>query len=171
MQSIDEAKIYKRKLSLLGDCFKTVVRKVLRTCSWCRSRVLSVSTDDLFASLGIGHEWTLGKHDIPSARANHRLRNRMQPNFMSWTIVLNNRPSSSPSCEVNMKICYCSSPLWNLLWRKPISTHASTNANGLRPVKTIVISVWKRNECAAKSMISIALKAWCIRKSKSKSRV
>jgi hypothetical protein len=28
MQSIDEAKIYKQKLALLGDCFRTVVRKV-----------------------------------------------------------------------------------------------------------------------------------------------
>ncbi len=30
MQSMDEAKIYKQKLSLLGDCFKTIVRKVKR---------------------------------------------------------------------------------------------------------------------------------------------
>jgi hypothetical protein len=28
MQSMDEGKIYKQKLALLGDCFKTVVRKV-----------------------------------------------------------------------------------------------------------------------------------------------
>jgi hypothetical protein len=28
MQSMDEAKIYKQKLALLGDCFKTIVRKV-----------------------------------------------------------------------------------------------------------------------------------------------
>jgi hypothetical protein len=30
MQSMDEAKIYKQKLALLGDCFKTIVRKVKR---------------------------------------------------------------------------------------------------------------------------------------------
>jgi regulator of replication initiation timing len=29
MHSMDEAKIYKQKLSLLGDCFRTVVRKVI----------------------------------------------------------------------------------------------------------------------------------------------
>lgn len=28
IQSIDESKIYKKKLALIGDCFKTVVRKV-----------------------------------------------------------------------------------------------------------------------------------------------
>ena len=35
IQSMDEAKIYKRKLTLLGNCFKTVVRKViaLHSCS------------------------------------------------------------------------------------------------------------------------------------------
>ncbi len=29
MHSMDEAKIYKQKLALLGDCFRTVVRKVI----------------------------------------------------------------------------------------------------------------------------------------------
>ncbi len=28
MQSMDEAKTYKQKLALLGDCFKTIVRTV-----------------------------------------------------------------------------------------------------------------------------------------------